>query len=89
MMLPLTCAECGTVKFFYPSQLNDGRGRTRRFCSPACGSKGRKDSLRSHQCKRCGGQLPRRTRVFCSYQCWIDHQRAMSVRAGQIYRSAI
>ena len=82
MMFERKCVQCSKKKFFYPSQLVDGKGNERRFCSKACADVGKANSLQFVRCTWCGDRLKRRTRLFCSRACMTQSFRLAAKRRG-------
>jgi hypothetical protein len=87
----LTCAHCGT-----PLTAKH-KGRTARWCSPACGLRGLRRRKRGKPergepaaprtaCRRCGARISQkptgRPAEWCSHTCWKrDHRQQLKAAA--------
>jgi hypothetical protein len=82
MMFEHRCVQCSKKSYFYPSELVDGKGNEKRFCSKACADVGKANSLQFVRCTWCGERLKRRTRLFCSRECMTQSFRLAAKRRG-------
>lgn len=81
MLFEHACKQCGKVKFFFPSELNDRRTGPRMYCSNVCRAEFNSVWERAG-CRWCGGNLNRRYNKFCSHKCRGEYQKSMKIPKG-------
>lgn len=81
MLFPINCAECKTVFFHYPSQMQSIRG-PRKYCSMECRANGTAKLPQSY-CRWCATKTKRRDYFFCSKPCKGAYQKALKIPRGE------